>query len=84
MSSRSTRARGKGVSPLDYLLSIMRDPSAAPERRDRAAICAAQYIHPRAADNRKTKRQEKAEAAEGAGRGSVWAGDLDYDDRRRQ
>jgi hypothetical protein len=41
MRSEKLTYRGKPVSTLDYLLAIMRDPSAAPERRDRAAICAA-------------------------------------------
>jgi hypothetical protein len=36
-----------GVTPLDYMLSVLRDPNAGPERRDRMAIAAAPYIHPR-------------------------------------
>ena len=34
-----------GQTPLDYMLSVMRDPSEFPERRDRMAIAAAPYLH---------------------------------------
>ena len=33
------------LSPLKYMLEVMRDPTACPERRDRMAIGAAPYIH---------------------------------------
>ena len=39
--------RLNGESPLGYMLRIMYDTSQPDERRDRMAICAAQYIHPR-------------------------------------
>jgi hypothetical protein len=38
-----------GESPRDYLLNIMRDPSQPADRRDRAAVAAAPYVHPRLA-----------------------------------
>jgi hypothetical protein len=38
-----------GLTPLDYLLNLMRDENALPERRDWAAEKAAQYCHPRLA-----------------------------------
>jgi hypothetical protein len=34
-----------GLSPLDYMLSVMRDPEASPERRDYNARGAAPYCH---------------------------------------
>jgi hypothetical protein len=34
-----------GQTPLEYMLSVMRDPSEFPERRDRMAIAAAPYLH---------------------------------------
>ena len=37
----------RGLTPLDYLLNLMRDESASPERRDWAADKAASYCHPR-------------------------------------
>lgn len=38
-----------GMTPLEYMLSIMRDPSAALDRRDAMASSAAPYIHPKLA-----------------------------------
>jgi hypothetical protein len=38
-----------GLMPLEYILSVVRDPSVEPERRDRMAIAAAPCIHPRLA-----------------------------------
>lgn len=40
-------ARGKGELPLQYFLRIMRDPRQPKDRRDRLAIAAAPFIHPR-------------------------------------
>lgn len=36
-----------GESPLDYMLRVMRDPSADHERRDKMAAAAAPYVHPK-------------------------------------
>ena len=41
------RAAEEGITPLEYMLSILRDPNAPPERRDWAAEKSAPYIHPR-------------------------------------
>jgi hypothetical protein len=41
------KAMESGESPLDYMLRVMRDSRAAPERRDQMAKAAAPYIHPR-------------------------------------
>ena len=38
-----------GLTPLDYLLNLMRDETVPPERRDWAAKTACQYCHPRLA-----------------------------------
>lgn len=37
----------EGLTPLEYMLAVMRDESVDPERRDRMATAAAPYIHPR-------------------------------------
>jgi hypothetical protein len=37
----------EGLTPLDYMLAVLRDESVEPERRDRMAVAAAPYIHPR-------------------------------------
>lgn len=36
-----------GILPLDYMLSVMRDPSAEGKRRDAMAMAAAPYLHPK-------------------------------------
>jgi hypothetical protein len=66
-----------GVMPLDYMLSVIRDPTATQERRDRMAIAAAPYCHPKLADLAKGKKDQQADAAETAGIGTPWASDLD-------
>jgi hypothetical protein len=40
-------AAATGVLPLDYMLSVMRDPAADHKRRDAMATGAAPYLHPR-------------------------------------
>jgi hypothetical protein len=43
---------GPGETPLDYMLRLIRDENVDPTRRDRMAIAAAPYCHPRIADDR--------------------------------
>jgi hypothetical protein len=38
-----------GITPLEYMLAIMRDPTAETARRDEMAKAAAPYVHPRMA-----------------------------------
>ena len=38
-----------GLSPLDWMLQVLRDPSQPNERRDDMAKAAAPYVHPRLA-----------------------------------
>lgn len=40
-------AESRGVSPLDYLVGVMRDEKASEQRRDWAAATAIPFIHPR-------------------------------------
>jgi hypothetical protein len=40
-------AAATGVLPLDYMLSVMRDPAADQKRRDAMAMAAAPYLHPK-------------------------------------
>ena len=42
-------ALASGISPLDFMLSVMRDETADVRRRDAMAMAAAPYIHPRLA-----------------------------------
>lgn len=39
-----------GETPLEYMLNIMRDRTADTDRRDKMAIAAASYMHPRAVE----------------------------------
>lgn len=43
------RAVTEGLTPLDYMLAVMRDEAADSARRDDMAKAAAPYIHPRLA-----------------------------------
>jgi hypothetical protein len=36
-----------GSTPLEYMLKVMRNPRADGERRDRMAVAAAPYVHPK-------------------------------------
>jgi hypothetical protein len=88
MSSRATRARHKSppapsdasvsLTPLAYMLAVINDPAADPDRRDRMAICAAQYCHPRAANHPKGKKAIAREAAAEAGAADGWGDDLGW------
>lgn len=39
------QAEASGITPLEYLLSIMREPSQEPRERLAAAVAAAPYVH---------------------------------------
>lgn len=53
------------MTPLDFMLKVMRDPDADPQRRDRMAMAAAPFIHLKAAEAKLGKREEaKRKAAE--------------------
>jgi hypothetical protein len=43
----ANKAAEQGVTPLEYLLEVMRDPAQEPRDRLRAASDAAPYIHPK-------------------------------------
>ena len=65
-----TEAMLAGMSPLEYMLSVMRDPSADEARRDRMAQAAAPYCHARA--EAAGKKQQAEELAATAERGTDW------------
>ena len=68
-TSGDARSEQVKFSPLDYLLSVINDPEASPERRDRAAIAAAPYSHARFEAAGAGKRQRLQSAAEAAAAG---------------
>jgi hypothetical protein len=67
---------GAGLTPLQHMLNVLRDPTADPLRRDRMAIAAAPYIHPRISDRRITMKEQRAAAAKKASANSEWEADL--------
>ena len=48
-----------GLTPLQYMLAVLRDENADPERRDEMAKAAAPYIHPRLASIEASHRGDK-------------------------
>jgi len=48
-AAREAEIRASGLTPLEWMLKVMRDESADPIRRDGAAKDAAPYVHPRLA-----------------------------------
>jgi phage terminase small subunit len=67
---------GEGVTPLEYMLAVIRNPAIDVTRRDRMAIAAAPYCHPRISDQRPSKRDLREEAARTAALGTEWGDDL--------
>jgi phage terminase small subunit len=57
-------------TPLEYMLAVMNDPRVEPNRRDRIAVAAAPYLHPKAGEQGKKKDKDDAAraVAEGGGR----------------
>jgi|GEM_PF-680523 len=52
-----------GLTPLEYMLAVMRDPGADQTRRDRMAMACAPYCHPRMFEQRVGKKEvQKAKA----------------------
>jgi len=60
-------------TPLGYMLSVMNDNKADEVRRDRMAVAAAPFMHPRMADNRVGKKDGQKDAAARAGRSGRFA-----------
>jgi hypothetical protein len=60
-------ASDPGLSPLDFLLGVMRDSSVAPELRIRAAQAAAPYVHAKAGPSQVTDPAASAKQIAAAG-----------------
>jgi hypothetical protein len=61
---------GAALNPLEYMLGVMNSDAATPARRDRMAMAAAPFVHPRAvpaAGGQKVERQAVAEDAANSG-----------------
>jgi hypothetical protein len=48
-AAKAAAIAASGLTPLDYMLTIMRDEAAPAERRIEAAKAAAPYVHPKLA-----------------------------------
>jgi len=48
-AAKVAEVAASGLTPLDYMLNIMRDEEANPARRDDMAKAAAPYVHPKLA-----------------------------------
>jgi hypothetical protein len=46
-AARQAQVAATGETPLEYMLRVMRDPTADEKRRDEMAVKAAPYVHPR-------------------------------------
>lgn len=46
---RQEEIAASGITPLDYMLEVLRDEAAEPEQRNWAAQTAAPYVHPKLA-----------------------------------
>lgn len=58
------------LTPLEYMLNIMNDPDEKDKlRKDRMAVSAAPYMHPRKGEMGTGKKDEKGERAKSAARG---------------
>lgn len=67
-SKPKQEASDPNMMPLDYMLKIMRDPNTDEATRNRMAIAAAPFVHPRAGEA-KGKKEEKADRARAASSG---------------
>ena len=66
-------AAAENLEPLAYMLKVMNDPGADNGRRDRMAIAAAPFLHPRKGEGA-GKKEDKADRAKAAGGGKFRAG----------
>jgi hypothetical protein len=64
------------MTPLEYLVTAMNDPTASDARRDRIALGLAPYLHARKAEVGIGAKQKAEEQAKRAGDGTEWAGIL--------
>ncbi len=55
------------------MLAVMSDPNADPLRRDKMAIAAAPFMHPRVADARYGKKDAERDRAEAVGKRDKYA-----------
>ena len=57
--ARQERIAETGITPLDYMLNVLRDPTVEYKRRDEMAKAVAPYVHPRLATTEIKGDQDK-------------------------
>jgi hypothetical protein len=67
--------------PLEHKLDVMNDADQPADRRDRMAVAAAPYVHPKAADQKLGKKEVAEKEARSAGLDPEWGDDLSPDVR---
>jgi hypothetical protein len=67
-------AADENLDPLTYMLKVMNDPSVDSVRRDRMAVSAAPFCHPRKGEAGTGKKDEQSERAASAARGKFSTG----------
>jgi hypothetical protein len=63
---KDDRRIARNMSPLDYMLSVMRDEDAESSRRDRMAMAAAPYVHDKPSDHTSGKKEILQQEAQNA------------------
>jgi hypothetical protein len=78
---KPTKAQKLKLLPLEFMLDVMNDVDQPPDRRDRMAVAAAPYVHPKAADQKLGKKEVAEKEARSAGLDPEWGDDLSPDVR---
>src|SRR5690242_12062327 len=72
MEETRLEAEVRGMTPLDYMLSVMQDPNVDFLRRDRMAVAAAPYVHAKAESAQPSKKEQAKIDAATAEQGTEW------------
>src|SRR5262245_17211599 len=65
-------AKAANLQPLEYMLAVMNDLTADETSRDRMAIAAAPYCHPRATEAAPLGKKEQAQVDAATVQGTDW------------
>lgn len=72
----AAKRSGGEMSPLDFMLAVMRDKEQDLKLRTAMAQAAAPYIHAKPSDVKLGKKEQAEQAAHSAGAGTDWGDDL--------
>lgn len=74
--SAAKKSVNKGMTPLDFMLAVMRDEQKDIKLRTAMAQAAAPYIHAKPGDAKLGKKEQAEADAQTAGAGTDWGDDL--------